>query len=39
MAAPVAYEVPWARGQIRAAAGAYATATATRDPSHIYDLH
>ena len=38
MAAPVAYGIFQARGQIRAAAGAYATAMATLDPSHIFDL-
>ena len=31
-------EVPKARGQIGAAAEAYATATAIPDPSHIYNL-
>ena len=36
MAAPVAYGIFQARGQIRAAAGAYATAMATLDPSHIF---
>ena len=32
-------EVPRTRGGLRAAAEAYATATATRDPSHVLDLH
>ena len=39
MATPVAYGNSWARGQIGATAEAYATATATLDPSHICDLH
>ena len=36
MASPAAYRGSWARGQIRTAAEAYATATATPDPSCIY---
>ena len=41
MAAPVAYERTQAKGQIWAAAGAYATATvrATGNPSHVCNLH
>ena len=38
MAAPAAYGSTQARGQIGAAAGAYTTATATLDLSHICDL-
>ena len=38
MAAPVAYGSSQARGRIRAAAGAYTTATATPDPRYICDL-
>ena len=38
MAARVAYGSSHARGRIRAASGAYTTATATMDPSHICDL-
>ena len=38
MSAPVAYGNSWARGQIRAAAEANATATAMLDPSCICDL-
>ena len=34
---PVAYGSSWTWGQIRAAVVAYATATATLDPSHIYE--
>ena len=37
-AAPVAHGSSWARGPIRAAAKAYATATATQDLSCIYDI-
>ena len=33
------YGCTWARGRIGAAVGAYTTATATPDPSHICDLH
>ena len=39
MAKPVSYGGSWARGLIQAAVGAYATATATPDPSYICDLH
>ena len=39
MAKPVAYGSSQARGGIRAAAKACATATATLDLSHICDLH
>ena len=39
MATPSAYGSSWARGQIGAAAKAYATATATPDLSCICDLH
>ena len=35
MTAPIAYGNSQARGQIGAAAEAWATATATLDPSHI----
>ena len=38
MATPEAYGSSQARGQIGAAAVAYATATAILDPSHICDL-
>ena len=38
MAAPVAYRSSRARGQIGAAAGAFATAMATLDPHHICEL-
>ena len=38
MAAPGAYGSSWVRGWIRAAAGAYATAMTTPDPSCICDL-
>ena len=39
-AAPVAYRGSQARGPIRAvAAGLHTTATATLDPSRIFDLH
>ena len=38
-AAPMAYGSPQFRGQIGAAAGAYATAIATPDLSHICNLH
>ena len=37
-AIPVAYESSWARGRIRAAAEAYATATVKPDLSHILTL-
>ena len=37
-ATPVAYASSWARGGIRGAATAYATATAMLDPSSICDL-
>ena len=36
---PVACGNSWARGLIGAGAEAYTTATATLDPSHIFDLH
>jgi len=36
--APAAFGSSLARGQVRAAAMAYATAMATLDPSHIHDL-
>ena len=39
MVTPVAYGISQARGQIRAAPAAYATATATPDPRCICDLH
>ena len=39
MAAPMAYGSSWVRGQFGAAAEAYATAMATPDLSHIWDLH
>ena len=39
MAAPATYGSYQARGQIRAAAEAYTTATAMQDLSHICDLH
>ena len=39
MDAPVAYGSSWVRGQIGAAAEAYATATATPDPRCTCDLH
>ena len=39
MAAPAAYGSSQAKGGIRAAAAAYATAMATLDPSCIFDLH
>ena len=39
MAALVAHGSSWARGQIRAAAKAYITVTATQDPSCICDLY
>ena len=35
----MAYRISQARGQIGATAAAYTTATATWDPSHIWDLH
>ena len=38
-AALAAYVSSWARGQIGAAAVAYATATAKPDLSHICDVH
>ena len=38
-AAPVAYGSSQARGQIRAVAAAYATATAMPDPGCVCDLH
>ena len=38
-AKPAAYRGSQARGPIRAVASAYATATATQDLSHVYDLH
>ena len=38
-AALMTYGSFWVRGQIRAAAGAQATATVTLDPSHICNLH
>ena len=38
-ATPVTYRSSQARGQIRAAAVAYATTTTIPDPSHICDLH
>ena len=38
LAVPVAYGRSWARGQIGAAAVAYATAKATSDPSRFQDL-
>ena len=38
-AGSAAYGIPQARNQIGAAAEVYATAMATLDPSHIYDLH
>ena len=37
-ATTAAYGSAWSRGQIGAAAEAYATAMATADPSHIRDL-
>ena len=39
MATSVAYGVSQARGQTATAAGAYTTAIATHDLSHICDLH
>ena len=39
MAAPATPESSQARGQIGATAEAYATATATSDPSHVCDLY
>ena len=36
---PAAYAGSQARGQIGAEALAYATATATPDPSHVFKLH
>ena len=38
MASPVAYGSSQVRGQIGAAAAAYATATKTSEPSHICDI-
>ena len=38
-AAPTVYGDSQARGQIGATAASLPTATATQDPSHIYDLH
>ena len=37
-ATPATYRSSWPRGQIGATAEAYGTATATLDPSPIYDL-
>ena len=39
MAAPAAYGSFWAKGQTRAAAGAFTTAPATLDLSHTFNLH
>ena len=38
-AVPTACERSQARGRIGAPAPAYTTATATQNPSHVYDLH
>ena len=38
-AAPTAYGTSQARGPIRATAAGLTTATATPDPSHVFDLH
>ena len=38
-AIPAAYGSSQVRDSVGAAAGAYTTATAMQDPSHVYDLH